>query len=91
MDRVFDRVVGHLPAGSVDRFPEQLEHFLHYTELRTLPDFHQDPEIELGAPDATVKLRFHLALVSAPAVGFRIVRFQGEEGQIARGGYRPGS
>lgn len=83
MDRVFDRLVGHLPSDRIDRFPEQLEHFLHHTELRTLPDFHQDPEIELETTDGSIKLRFHMALVDSPAVGFRIVRYSGEQRKIA--------
>lgn len=84
IDRVFDRVVGRPPAELVDRFPERLQWLLRVTELPTLADFHRDPEIELNTPAGAVTLRFHMALVGAPAVAFRIVRYRGTDAEIGR-------
>lgn len=85
MDRIFDRMVGRPPAEHVDRFPERLEHVLYTLELRALPDFHQDAEIELEtATSSVLKLRFDLALVEPPAVAFRIVRYGDDNRRAAR-------
>lgn len=75
MDRVFERVVGNPPADRIDRFPERLERLLHASEVRAYPDLWENAEIELKTSSGPVKLGFDFALVNAPAVGFRIVRW----------------
>lgn len=83
MDRVFDRVVGHPPAERVDRFPGRLERLLRLSELRTYPDFWPDAEIELKAATGAVTLTFDFALVDAPAIGFRVVRWNANPAKTA--------
>lgn len=81
MDRVFERVVGQPPADRIDRFPDRLERLLRLSELRALPDFWPNAEIELKTSGGTTKLGFDFALVDAPAIGFRAVRWHGAGAQ----------
>jgi len=84
MDRVFERVVGRPPAERIDRFPERLERLLHLSELRAYPDFWENAEIELKTAGGPVKLGFDFALANAPAVGFRIVRWDASSATTAK-------
>jgi len=84
MDRVFERVVGEPPADRVDRFPERLERLLHLSELRTYSDFWDNAEVELKTASGIVKLGFDFALANAPAVGFRIVRWDTSTAKTAK-------
>lgn len=83
MDRIFERVVGHPPVERVDRFPDRLERLLHRAELRSYPDFWPNAEIDLKTASGTVTLTFDFALVDAPAIGFRVVRWNSNPAKTA--------
>lgn len=84
MERVFKRVVAQPPAGQIDRFPERLERLLQLSELRSYPDFWPNAEIELKTDSGMSKVAFDFALTDAPAVGFRIVRWEASRAKTAK-------